>query len=251
MKNIIIFVVVVAGAYFAWNNLPGLRDQVTKAANKYGGWTEEARKSDPVGFIEHAIKTLDNDVAEFTQSKADLVAAKKSNEAKLEEFRDEQATAAEFAASIKEQFKTANETDGWPITINGESYDKSQVITTVNNLLKTQAEAGARMVDYQGILTAIDTRASQLSSRIEDSKFNKEALIAKKEMVKVDNLSAETDALLAKVNDLVEGNQKLADEGPPMTLEGLTASKDKTAKVEETAAAKAAADSAALDFLNS
>jgi len=88
MKNLIIFVVVVAGAYFAWNNLPGLRDKVTQAANKYGGWTEEARKNDPVGYIEHAIKELDKDVVDFTAASAKLKEAQASSQAKLEEYRD-------------------------------------------------------------------------------------------------------------------------------------------------------------------
>lgn len=250
MKNIIIFVVVVAGAYFAWNNLPGLRDQVTKAANKYGGWTEEARKSDPVGFIEHAIEQLDKDVAGFESAKSAMLESKKSSEAKLEEYRNEEAQATELANAIKEQFKTAEETNGWPITITGKPYEKSEAIALVNDILMTKKNASARMADYQGVLNTIDTRASELSTRISESKFNKDELMAKKDIVKVDNLSTETDALLAKVNDLVEGNSKLT-EGPALTFEDLVKDLDKQAKVDEKAAATEAANSTALDFLNS
>ncbi len=249
MKNIIIFVVVVAGAYFAWNNLPGLRDKVTKAANKYGGWTEEARKSDPVGFIEHAIEQLDKDVEGFESAKAAMLENKKSSEAKLEEYRNEEAQATELANAIKVQFKTAEDTNGWPITISGKPYDKSQAITLVNDILMTKKNASARMVDYQGVLNTIDTRAAELSTRISESKFSKDELLAKKDIVKVDNLSNETDLLLAKVNDLVEGNSKLTDE-PSLTFEDLVKDIGKQAKVDEEAAKEAEATSAALDFLN-
>ena len=249
MKNIIILVVVVVGAYFAWNNLPGLRDQVTKAANKYGGWTEEARKSNPVGFIEHAIEQLDKDVSGFESSKSGLLESKKSSEAKLEEYRNEEAQAGELANAIKEQFKTAEETSSWPITISGKPYDKSQAITLVNDILMTKKNAGARLADYQKVLSTIDARASDLSARISESKFNKDRLLAQKDLVKVDNLSAEADELLAKVNELVEGNSQLNDE-PALTFEDLVKDIGKQAKVDEKTAAEAAANSTALDFLN-
>ena len=249
MKNIIIFVVVVAGGYFAWNNLPGLRDQVSKAANKYGGWTEEARKSDPVGYIEYAIEHLDKDVASFTEAKAGIVGSKKSAEEQLEHYRNEEATSSKFANQIKEQFKTAEETGGWPITINGSSYDKSSAVALVNDLLLTKSNASARMADYQTILSTLDARASELSTRISESKFNKEKLMAQKDLVKVDSLSAEADQLLAKVNELVEGNDKLSEE-PATTYEELVNNITKQAKVDEKAAKEAEANSAALDFLN-
>ncbi|QDV05942.1 hypothetical protein Poly30_14450 [Planctomycetes bacterium Poly30] len=250
MKNIIIFVVVVAGAYFAWNNLPGLRDQVTKAANKYGGWTEEARKSDPVGFIEHATEQLEKDIKEFEAAKTALVSNKKSSEAKLEEYRDEQATSMGLANSIKEQYKIAEETGNWPITVAGKSYDRTAAITLVNNLLATSKNAAARMTDYEQVLAAIDLKSAELTGRISESKFNVEKLAAQKELVKIDSLSAEADMLLAKVNDLVEGNSKLAEE-PALTYEDLVKDLTKQAKAEEKAAASDAANSAALDFLNS
>jgi phage shock protein A len=250
MKNIIIFVVVVAGAYFAWNNLPGLRDQVTKAANKYGGWTEEARKSDPVGYIDYAIKQLDGSVAEFNESKDGLMAAKKTSEAKLEEARDTQAKATEFAGAVREQYKIAEETDGWPISVNGATYKKSEAVALVNNLLREKTEKGALMVQYQGILTQIEASSADLSARIADSKFSKEKLIAQKEFVKVGNLSAEADELLAKVNDLVEGNEKLSQEGPPTTYEDFAKNMDKVTEMEAKEAIETEANSAALDFLN-
>lgn len=250
MKNIIIFVVVVAGAYFAWNNLPGLRDQVTKAANKYGGWTEEARKSDPVGFIEHATEQLEKDIKQFEAAKTALVSNKKSSEAKLEEYRNEQASAKELAASIKELYKTAEETGAWPITISGKPYERAQAIALVNDILMTQKNAGARMADYAQVLASIEAKSAELTTRISESKFNVEKLAAQRELVKVDSLSAEADQLLAKVNDLVEGNSKLADE-PALTYEELVKDLAKQAKVDEKAAADDAATSAALDFLNS
>lgn len=249
MKNIIIFAVVVLGGYLAWNNLPGLRDQVTKAANKYGGWTEEARKNDPVGFIEHATEQLQKDIEGFEEAKAALVSSKKKSEAKVEEYRDEQADAKNLANAIKEQFKTAEESGSWPITIGGDTYERAQAINLVNNLLMTQKNAGARMADYEKVLATIDAKSADLTARISESKFNVEKLESQKELVKVDNLSAEADALLAKVNDLVEGNSKVAEE-PAQTYEELVEKLSKQAKADEEASAADEANAAALDFLN-
>ena len=177
------------------------------------------------------------------------MASKKSSEEKLEEYRNQEATATTLANQIKEQFKTAEETGGWPITINGESYDKTNAVALVNDILLTKSNASARMADYQAVLSTIDARASELSTRISESKFNKEKLMAQKDLVKVDSLSAEADQLLAKVNELVEGNDKLSEE-PATTYEELVNNITKQAKVDEKAAKEAEANSAALDFLN-
>ncbi|MFT5732336.1 MAG: phage shock protein A [Planctomycetota bacterium] len=250
MKNIIIFVVVVAGAFLAWNNLPGLRDKVTKTANEYGGWTEEARKGDPVGFIEHAISELEGDITEFKETQTALVATKKENEDKLEEYRDEQADAKTFASAIKEQFKTAEETQGWPITLAGKKYQRTDAITLVNSLLATDRDAGALMAKYEQVITMIDAKSIELRSRIDQSEFNVKELAAQKQLVKADSLSAEADSLLAKVNDLVEGNSKVVD-GPAVNYDDFLKDVTKQAKVEEKAAETDAATAAALEFLNS
>lgn len=250
MKNLIIFVVVVAGAYFAWNNLPGLRDKVTQAANKYGGWSEEARKNDPVGYIEYAIKALDKDVAQFTEANTKLKEAKASNEARLEEQRDKAAQANDLANAIKEQYKSAKENNAWPITVAGNEYTETAAVDLVGNLLQTKTTATALMADYEGVLATINKKTSELTQRISDSKFNKEKLMAQKELVKVDNLSTEADELLAKVNDLVEGNSKVA-EGPAMTFDDLMKDIDKQAKANAEAAEAEASDSEARSWLDS
>ncbi len=252
MKNLIIFVVVVAGAYFAWNNIPGLRTQVTQAANKYGGWSEEDRKNDPEGYIKHAITQLEGDITDFEGAKKGLLETKKSSEAMVEKHRDDLAKAKMVADTIKEQYKSAEETDGWPITFAGDSYDKSQAITTVNNLLREQKESGSLLSKYEIVVADIDKKLGEVSERIADSKFNVESLTAQLELVKVDKLTSDADALLAKVNDLVEGNSRLAEEsGPAQTFDEIAKNLEKQAKAAKAEAEEAAANSAALDFLNS
>ena len=73
--------------------------------------------------------------------------------------------------------------------------------------------------------------------------------MAQKDLVKVDSLSAEADQLLAKVNELVEGNDAISEK-PPETYDELVNNITKQAKVDEKAAKEAEANSAALDFLN-
>ena len=65
-------------------------------------------------------------------------------------------------------------------------------------------------------------------------------------MVKVDKLSTETDELLAQVNELVEGNTRVAEDPVRSVDELLQAAAEQAAANE-----KAAEPAAALDFLNS
>ncbi|MEM9802125.1 MAG: hypothetical protein AAGA20_17505 [Planctomycetota bacterium] len=246
MKYLIVIALIAAGGYLAWQNLPGLRNTVTQAANQYGGWTEEARRNDPVGFMQHAQDELRSDIKGFEEARDELATNKTNAEANLERFRNEETAASEAANALRELYKSANESNSWPIEWMGQSYSREKLVEQVDQLLADKSNATERQADYQKVLDKVEATRTELRARINDSETALDRLAAQEAMIKVDKLTAEADELLAQVNELVEENAKVAAD-PVRTVDELVAEAAKQAE------AKAASEavSAAQDFLDS
>ncbi|MEM9382888.1 MAG: hypothetical protein AAGB93_23255 [Planctomycetota bacterium] len=246
MKTIVIVAVVAIAGFLAWQNFPGLRTSISKAANEYGGWTEEARRNDPVGFIQHAQKELAGDIEQFEEARASLDVNKRNAETQLDKFRNDEANATELANKFKSLFQTAEASGTWPVDYLGESYDRQALIDQVDDLLAEKANATKLQAQYLEVITKVDLTRDALRDRISESNFKLKELEAQEAIVKVDKLTTDSEELLAQVNELVEGNTKVAAD-PVRSIDELLKAADKQAS----AAAKEDAPSAALDFLNS
>lgn len=246
MKNLIIVALIAVGGYIAWNNIPGLRDKVTQAADNLRSWDAEARKNDPMGFLEHASKQLSADITAFEDAKKGLDATKKKAEDTLASFRDDEANAKTLASTIKERYVAAEASGEWPVTVLGESYSRDKLMEQVEELLATQDNAAARQTEYLAVLEKIEMKRGELRTRINDSKAALDRLAAQKAMIEVDTLSTEADELLAQVNEVVTGNSGTVDD-PVRSLEDLLKDASKAASAET----KTESPSRALDFLNS
>lgn len=246
MKSIVIVAAVALLGFLAWQNFPGLRNRISQAANEYGGWTEEARREDPVGFMQHAQSELRTDIEEFEMARKSLGETKLEAENDLEKFRDQEQSATALANAMRELFKAADANGEWPVTYLEQSYTREQLIDQVDELLAAKANAIARQADYQSIVERVALTSDDLRDRISDSRMALDELKAKETMVKVDKLSKETDELLAQVNELVEGNTRVAAD-PVRNVDELLQAAAEQAKAEATATEP----SAAVDFLNS
>jgi len=72
---VVVIAVIVCGALL-WHFAPGCRQRAADVYEKYGGWTDEARREDPVGFIEYAERKLRAHLAGMQQNTRDLAAAR-------------------------------------------------------------------------------------------------------------------------------------------------------------------------------
>ncbi len=245
MKNLVLIALIAVGGFLAWQYLPGLRASVSAKINEYGGWTEAARQSDPVGFIQFARTELEKDIVEFEKAQGELATLRKENEAKLEEYRNLEQTSTTLANQARELYKAAEETGSWPVTLVDLEYDRTKLVAQVDSLLTDKAEAVKLQSKYAEVLDKIEEKASQLRSRLADSRSAVSELEAQESMMKVEKNFEETDARLAKVNALVEGNSKVADD-PIRSTQEFAEAMEKEAKAAE----KKVESAQALDFLN-
>ena len=205
--QLLIFILVVA-AFVAYMRAPGLKAKVDNLANEWGGWTEEAIDNDPVKFIEYAQEKLQENLEQFEESKGALASSKKTAEDRLASFTSELENADALAVEFRTAFQSAKATGAFPVKLVNQDYTESQVVEQVQQLLTTKKNAQARIADYQSILARVAEKESELIDRISLTGAKIQELDAQKEMVKLDQLTAEADALLAQVNEVVTENGK-------------------------------------------
>jgi len=244
-----VFVAVIVAAVVLYQKFPGLRTAVDGAVTKYGGWNAEAIEKDPAGFIKHAQSELTASIASFEKSRTDISTQKRTVEEKLKALQTKLVNADNFAMALKDQYQIAKASGAFPITVANAPYTEDQVIKQVEELLAEKARSQKLIDQYTGILATADTRRSQLTERISQSKFKLDELEVQATQVSIDKLSAEADQLLAQVNTVLVENGKLAQgdtADPVRSYDQLMADFEKTAAAAPTSAPK----SEALAFLN-
>ncbi len=217
--GLVLLVIAVGVGAYLW--LPGFATKVDDKIEKLGGWNEEARRHDPVKFIDYSITKLTDNVAKFGEVKGSLALAK----AKLQKLHDDYQGKLSFAGkeldNFKTAFKEASGGKGWPTTIAGRAYSEAELKAQVNSMLNERAAFENVLKQTLGGLETTGKREMELGAQIVASKAKLTLLKAQKELVKVNQLTAETETLLGQVNDVLVENEALQAENPVRTVEEL------------------------------
>jgi phage shock protein A len=224
MKYVLIAIGVVVLGWLAWSKLPGLRTKVGGKVDEYGGWTEEARREDPVGFLTYAEEKLARDIEAFRRSRETLAATRTNAEAEQASNEGLMAAADELAELFHAAFQTAETAASWPIEVQGASYTRAQLVDQVESILSERATYAKVVGIYGDVIVSADEQRKELRDRIQSSEATLVELRAQRELVRVDKLTAEADELLAQVDALINGNREtLVALDEPRSVEALLA----------------------------
>ncbi len=212
-----------AGAYFF---SPWFRTKVDDTIKNMKAWDAEARRKDPAGFIEFAMKELGSNIGKFEGIRADLTVAQR----KLEKMKGDTEGTLAFAGKELDSFKAAYKEasggtggggKGWPVTVAGRPYKESELKSQVNVLLTQRTGYEGVMKQVNVSLANADRKSTEILNRISDSKAKLEILGMQKELVKLNQLSAESEKLLSEVQDVLLQNEALAERPVVRTVEEL------------------------------
>ena len=240
IKYVLIAAVVAGVAILAWRKLPGLRTSIAGAVDEYGGWTEEARRDDPVGFIEYAQEKLAEDVGSFQESRVQLAEVRRNGEAEMARNQELLDLADELAARFRSSFQAAEASGTWPVEVKGASYTRDTLIEQVESILGEKASYAEVAGIYADVVQAADEQDAELESRIQSTEASLVKLKAQKELVRVQKLSAEADELMAKVQELLGENHRARsalDAGPVRSVEDLLGTAESAPESADAAAA--------------
>jgi len=238
LRWIVGLVVVVAIGVAAWRLLPGLRTKARDVYGKHGGWTEEARRDDPVGFLEYAERKLTRDLAALNTSRGDLAQATQRIAAEQAKTEGLVASATTLGESFRAAYKAAEAAKAWPVEVSGASYSREQLVQQVRLILMQKGNYEQIIGEFKKAADAAKKKAEQLVGQVNRTKATLAILPAKKEIARVNKLTEGIDDVLAKVNDLLGENEDVLSASPIRTVEELAAAKPTTA----TPAAKLDAD---------
>jgi hypothetical protein len=103
----------------------------------------------------------------------------------------------------------------------GRAYKESELKSQVNVLL-TQRTGYEGILKQVGVsLTNAERKNTEILNRISDSKAKLEILGTQKELVKLNQLNAESEKLLSEVQDVLLQNEALAERPVVRTVEEL------------------------------
>ncbi len=222
-STLLILVLVVLVALLAWWKLPGLRHRVNQGIEGVVGWTEEARRNDPVGFIEYAQERLGEDAQAFDASLVELADARLQAEQELERNQQLQGTATGFAEEYRATWTAAEGGGGWPVEVHGQSYDQAQLVEQVKLILLQKNNYEEVIGELQSVLEMATARQEQLRARINSTRATLVRLESQKAVARVDEITGRADELLDQVDELLGSNRNALEElrSPVRTIEEI------------------------------
>jgi phage shock protein A len=232
-RLIVLLVIIAAVGLLIWRFVPGLRQKATDAYRRYGGWTEEARRADPVGFIEYAEKELKDDLQSLEDTRLRMAEAAETVASELERARVLLDSAGELAEQFRQAYRQAEAQGGYPVEVAGAEYTRDELIEQVRLVLLQQASYEAIIADFEAATGTVADKQQQLVTQITATKAALSSLPAKKEIARLNELTGRTEELFQKVDEVIGQNETVLAASPVRTVEELIQEREATSEAAE------------------
>lgn len=222
--KIVIPAALVLGGLAVWQFSPSARGKVRNVFEDFGAWTEEARKDDPLGYMDFAIKRLKEDESKFSEAKGSLASAKKKAETRKDEFTTKHENAIELADLLKSTFQGAEAGSGYPVDFRGDSYTRDQLVSQVTLILAERDAYDGAIQAFTTELTRLEEASTGLSARMITIKGNITNLESQRSVLEVQQLTSDIEEIMSQVQELIVENDeeiKTLDDGPVRSLDEL------------------------------
>ncbi|MFO0820985.1 MAG: hypothetical protein U1A77_23770 [Pirellulales bacterium] len=232
----VVSVALLAGAY---RLSPAVRAAVSTQGNEWFGWTEEARRSQSVPFIEHVKHKLEAEVATLRKSRLELVGNSDQLSGKIREQEALRDHARKLAEEFRTAFQAARASQSFPITVRNAAYTEEQSLAQVS-LLLAQADGFEQSLQrLQRIQNEANKRVQEIVVRQNATESHLAAIGTQLELLHTRQLTSVSDELIAQVDELLDVNQRVLTDNPVRTVTELL-SADTLAKPQPLAQYEAA-----------
>lgn len=202
---------------------PGIWVQIDRKVTEFAGWTEEARRADPAGFVDHATRGLREDLDVMRRTSRELVAeiAQVSKNVREQEALRDQANG--LANEYRELYQTACTNGNAPIVIRNAAYTTEDVKVQVRMILAEAAGYEEALDALKTVQEQAESELEKLTVRINSTETKLVALAAQREILLARALSDEGEQLLAQIADLMDGNKQVIVQNPVRNVRELLA----------------------------
>lgn len=218
---VVLGVVVVA----AWGYCPGLRTKMNQAWSDQARWSEEARVSDPAGFVAYVEAKMKKNLVAMQKTRRELAIEVGKLARKTREQKAMASQAQTMADEFRAEYQSAKANDSFPIEVRGEAYTETQVRSQVSLLLAEAESYTESLADIDSVQGEAEQQLEDLAIRIGKTESQMAALSTKRELLHVRKLTGEGETLLAQVNELMTGNIQAIADNPIRTVRELAAAK--------------------------
>ena len=157
MKTWVILGVVIIVAVVAWRTLPGLRTRATGAMGKVGGWSEEARQADPLGFMDYAEKHLNKHMTQLKDARRNMQEALQRIDKESQRNGALLDSAYTLAGDFREAYREAA-TAGYPVDVAGGTYSRESLIEQVRLVMMQATNYDKAIKDLERAASAAGIR---------------------------------------------------------------------------------------------
>lgn len=222
-RIVMLLVVVAAGALGLYKFAPGLWTQVDRTLSQVAGWTEDARKNDPEGFINHLEQKLRGDREAMEKSRRELTAEAGRLAEVLREQEALRANAQRLAEEFRDKYQEAEAQDRFPIEVRGAAYTEAQAKSQVSLLLAQAQGFDENLAKLQKAKEDAESQIQTYVVKLEATEAQLAMLPAKRELLRARRLSSEGEQLLAQLDELFDENARAIEANPVRSVQELLA----------------------------
>ena len=168
-RFVTLIIVVVIGLFLIRHYSPGLWGQGEEFYVKHVGWTEEARRQDPVGYLNFARSTLSENVVKMNGIIRDIEQRVSVLEKEKTNLTGEQKQYEQLLKQAKGLYQEGERgKQKYPVRFVGASYTKDELVSQTRIIFNRNEQAKIRLVQL--------AEAQKSSSRWLGSMYEKRAL---------------------------------------------------------------------------
>lgn len=199
---------------------PGVRVAVASKVEALTSWTEDARRQNPEGYVDHVREQLKDDIAAMRDARGKL----RNQMALLSEQYQELAEKRQFAETQAREFRRLYHAGTFPVVHLSAIYDDEASVERQVAQLLAELDGHATSLDGVGRLKAeAEDKLRELTVQINSSESELAMLGVKRELLATRALANEGKEMLSHVDALLNQNQQVITQDYARSIEELAA----------------------------
>jgi uncharacterized phage infection (PIP) family protein YhgE len=200
-----------------------LRARVFEQGQAWIGWTEAARRADPVGFTDHVERELKEDLDKLQAARGQLAGEIGTLSRNVREQQALLEHAEKLAAEFRDVYQAATEDGTFPVTVRDAAYTEDQAVSQVSLLLAETEGYRETLSKVEALRKQAESRLEELTVRVDRTASQLAMIATKRELLRARVLTDEAEQLVTQVDELLDGNTQIVQDNPVRSVEELLA----------------------------
>lgn len=202
-----VILVIILSLVLIYGFAPGLWEKAESFYRKNLGWTEEAIRNNPVGYLKYAREKLQNDLSKLQNIIKDLEVQSIRMQRYADKLAEDQGKYEELLNRVKNLYNTAeaNPQNGYPVKFAGASYAKDEFLTQIKILLNKNKNAKQQLVNLQNASERMRNALTEMHSKYARAKGALESIDTTIVIAKANEISAEVKTSMDQIAAVQQG----------------------------------------------